>query len=65
MNLIAVEVHGAGGLIGRYGFYTVPRVGEEIRVPPLPKLLTVQRVIHFGDPAKDNIPPPLIQLLVS
>jgi hypothetical protein len=65
MNMIVIEVYGKGALIGRYGFYVVPRVGEQVRVPGFATPLTVQGVTHSADAKNDNVPPPFIQILVA
>lgn len=62
--MIALDIFGPRGYVGRFGFYSVPRVGEEIVFPGGGRAV-VRRVVHFADPVKDGRPPPLTQVYVS
>lgn len=64
MNMIALDVYGPRGLVGRFGFYSVPRVGEEVAFPGGGSA-TVRRVVHFADQLNDKRPPPPTQIYVS
>lgn len=63
MNVILVDVFGPAGAIGRFGFYSVPRVGEEIQFPG--GRATVRRVLHVADPTPDRTPAPPIRIEVA
>ncbi|GBF04175.1 hypothetical protein DAERI_010347 [Deinococcus aerius] len=64
MNMIALEVFSPRGREGQFGFYSVPRVGEEVVFPGGGRA-TVRQVVHFADQVKDGRPPPLTQIYVS
>jgi len=59
MNVILVDIFGPRGSIGRFGFYGVPRLGEEIQFPE--GRATVRRVLHVADPT----PAPSIRIEVA
>ncbi|GHF32613.1 hypothetical protein HNQ07_000379 [Deinococcus metalli] len=62
MNLIVVDVLHNGQPVGRFGFYVIPRVGEEVTLQGVGGPHKVLRVLHFGDGVADAVLPPPIQI---
>ena len=62
MNLIAVDVVHNGRPVGRFGFYVIPGVGEEVTLQGFGGPHKVLRVLHFRDGVADAVLPPPIQI---
>ncbi|MEF2279059.1 hypothetical protein V3W47_12185 [Deinococcus sp. YIM 134068] len=62
--MIVVQVFGPGGLIGVYGFQSVPHVHEEIEIIRA-GVFRVTRVTHFAGDPMDGHPAAMTRIYVT